>query len=144
MSSRSLPCFQTLADSRASLSRQKQSEQLAGELRVQGFKARHFHAGMRTGDKTACQEAFMASNDTIVVATIAFGMGIDKSNIRSVVHYAAPSSLEAYSQEIGRAGRDGKESHCMLYLCAEDLHLRESFARGDLASSESCYEVLPT
>lgn len=115
---------------------QKQSEDLAEQLRSQGFKARHFHAGMKPADKTSCQESFMASNDMIVVATIAFGMGIDKSNIRNVVHYAAPSSLEGYSQEIGRAGRDGKESHCMLYLCAEDLHLRESFARGDLPSSQ--------
>lgn len=69
-------------------------------------------------------------------------MGIDKANIRNVIHYDIPRSLEGYSQEIGRAGRDGLESHCMLYLCAEDLHLRESFARGDLPSKASVRNLL--
>ena len=84
----------------------------------------------------------MASNNLIVVATIAFGMGIDKANIRNVIHYDIPRSLEGYSQEIGRAGRDGLQSQCMLYLCAEDLHLRESFARGDLPSKASVTVLL--
>lgn len=69
-------------------------------------------------------------------------MGIDKPNIRNVCHYDIPRSLEGFSQEIGRAGRDGLQSQCMLYLCAEDLHLRESFARGDLPSKTSVSRLL--
>ncbi|KAF2754477.1 ATP-dependent DNA helicase [Pseudovirgaria hyperparasitica] len=121
---------------------QKQAEELADQLRSHKFKTRHFHAGLRPDEKTTCQEAFMASKDMVVVATIAFGMGIDKADIRNVIHYAAPSSLESYSQEIGRAGRDGKVSHCLLFLCADDLHLRESFARGDLPSKSSVARLL--
>lgn len=121
---------------------QKHTEQLATTLQGQGFRARPFHAGMPQQEKAVCQDAFLSSNDMIIVATIAFGMGIDKANIRNVIHYDIPRSLEGYSQEVGRAGRDGKQSHCMLFLCAEDLHLRESFARGDLPSKSSVSALL--
>ncbi len=73
----------------------------------------------------------MASSDAIVVATIAFGMGIDKSNIRYVYHYNLPKSLESYSQEIGRAGRDGKESICEILACGADRTVLENFTYGD-------------
>ena len=121
---------------------QKQTELLAGDLRQQGLKARAFHAGLDTAVKTDIQNEFMSSDDLIIVATIAFGMGIDKANIRNVVHFNIPNSLESYSQEIGRAGRDGKTSNCMFYICSEDLHLRELFARGDLPSRKSLSDLL--
>ncbi|KAF7931699.1 uncharacterized protein EAE98_004435 [Botrytis deweyae] len=121
---------------------QKQTENLASILVEAGFKAKAFHAGMTTEAKTKLQDDFMRSNDMIMVATIAFGMGIDKGSIRNVIHFSVPQSLESYSQEIGRSGRDGKISNCFFFICGEDLHFRELFARGDLPSLTSIRGLL--
>lgn len=115
----------------------KQTDAVTASLKVAGFNARGYHAGMSNDARSEVQERFMASDNIIIVATIAFGMGIDKSNIRNIVHYAVPKSLEGYSQEIGRAGRDGLESVCMIYLCAEDIKIMEEWSRADVPSLRS-------
>ena len=92
---------------------------------------------MTSDARTKVQDRFMASDNIVIVATIAFGMGIDKSNIRNIVHYAVPKSIEGYSQEIGRAGRDGLESVCMIYLCPEDIKIMEEWSRADVPSLRS-------
>ncbi|KAF2665199.1 ATP-dependent DNA helicase [Microthyrium microscopicum] len=121
---------------------QKQTEALAEDLRAKKFKARAFHSGLPTELKTQVQQEFMEKDDIIIVATIAFGMGIDKSNIRNVIHFDLPSSVESYSQQIGRAGRDGLKSKCVFYLCPEDFYLREIFIYGDLPSRDSVSRFL--
>lgn len=121
---------------------QRQTEDLAQILVEAGFKAKAFHAGMQTEAKTKLQDEFMRSDDMIMVATIAFGMGIDKGAIRNVIHFSVPQSLESYSQEIGRSGRDGGTSNCFFFVCGEDLHFRELFARGDLPSLASIRGLL--
>lgn len=115
----------------------QQTDDVTVSLQRAGFNAHGYHAGMPNDARTAVQDKFMTSDNIIIVATIAFGMGIDKSNIRNVVHYAVPKSLEGYSQEIGRAGRDGLESVCMIYLCAEDIKIMESWSRADVPSLRS-------
>ncbi|KAI1074251.1 ATP-dependent DNA helicase recQ [Whalleya microplaca] len=121
---------------------QKQAELLADDLKAQGFDATAFHAGLKTEEKTQVQDDFMAGKVRIVVATIAFGMGIDKADIRNILHFDLSSTVEEYSQQIGRAGRDGETSHCMFYICPDDFYIRENFARGDLPSRKSLEDLL--
>ena len=115
----------------------KQTDSVTASLKNAGYHAHGYHAGMANDARIAVQDTFMASDNIIIVATIAFGMGIDKANIRNIVHYAVPKSLEGYSQEIGRAGRDGLESVCMIYLCAEDIKIMEEWSRADVPSLRS-------
>ncbi|MBV8140784.1 MAG: RecQ family ATP-dependent DNA helicase, partial [Verrucomicrobia bacterium] len=88
------------------------------------------------------QDWFMGSSDAIVVATIAFGMGIDKSNIRYVYHYNLPKSLENYSQKIGRAGRDGEDSICEMLASGSDVTVLENFTYGDTPDGESVCRIV--
>ncbi len=105
----------------------KQTESLAEFLRSKGHKAAAFHAGLEAEEKRRVYEAFLADEIETVVATVAFGMGIDKSNIRYVVHMSLPKSVENYYQEIGRAGRDGLEAETLLLFGAQDLLMQRRF-----------------
>jgi ATP-dependent DNA helicase RecQ len=116
---------------------QRTAEEVAGRLAARGFNARAYHAGMETEDRNAVQDAFMASDRMIVVATIAFGMGIDKADIRYIYHYNLPKALENYVQEIGRAGRDSRPSTCELLACADDVVTLENFSYGDTPTPEA-------
>jgi ATP-dependent DNA helicase RecQ len=116
---------------------QRTAETVAKLLADAGLAARPYHAGMEDDDRAVVQDWFMRSESGIVVATIAFGMGVDKANIRYVYHYNLPKSLENYSQEVGRAGRDGQKSTCEMFACPDDLCSLENFAHGDTPSRES-------
>lgn len=99
----------------------KDTEALAVWLKNHGIRAAHYHAGMSSGDRHRTQEAFANETLDVVVATVAFGMGIDRSNVRCVVHTSLPKSIEHYQQETGRAGRDGLEAECVLFYSAGDV-----------------------
>ncbi|MEM1096114.1 MAG: DNA helicase RecQ [Bacteroidota bacterium] len=96
------------------------TERIAGHLNNGGYTARFYHAGMKPSERRAAQEAFVNEEIDIVVATVAFGMGIDRSNVRCVIHAAMPQSIEHYQQEAGRAGRDGLEAECVLLYSPAD------------------------
>ncbi|KAI5853320.1 ATP-dependent DNA helicase-like protein recQ [Tricharina praecox] len=114
-----------------------EAQMVSDFLVKQGFTAAAYHAGLATDIRTKIQDRFMASKDMIIAATIAFGMGVDKADIRNIVHFTVPKSLEGYSQEIGRAGRDGLRANCMLYLTVSDIRQHESFSRADVPSLAS-------
>ncbi len=121
---------------------QRTAEEVAAFLDQRGFAARAYHAGMESDARSAVQDAFMASDRLIVVATIAFGMGVDKANIRYVYHYNLPKGLESYMQEVGRAGRDGAPAVCELLACADDVVTLENFTYGDTPTREAVAALL--
>lgn len=116
---------------------QKTAEDVAAAINTQGLSAAHYHAGLKDEERNEIQNNFMSGATPIVVATIAFGMGIDKSNIRAVYHFNLPKSIENYVQEIGRAGRDGLPSLCEMFAVADDIRVLENFTYGDTPSTES-------
>ncbi len=121
---------------------QRTAERIAALLAAAGQPARAYHAGMSADDRVDTQEWWTASDRNIVVATIAFGMGIDKADVRYVYHVNLPKGLESYSQEIGRAGRDGQPSTCELFACREDVPTLENFAYGDTPTREAIDDLL--
>jgi ATP-dependent DNA helicase RecQ len=118
------------------------TEELAAQLRQRGWHAEHFHAGLDPPDKKRVQDAFISGEAPVIVATNAFGMGIDKEDVRIVVHADVPGSLENYLQEAGRAGRDGEPAHCVLLFTKGDLERQFELASRDRLTKRDISQIL--
>lgn len=117
-------------------STRKHSQEIADELVARGIRAFSYHGGMTAKQRSPVQEEFMSDKYDVIVATSAFGMGVDKPNVRFVYHYGAPHSIDSYYQEIGRAGRDGKPAEAILFYTTKDLAIHKFFAGGSRIGEE--------
>ena len=120
----------------------KKVEEVAQLLNVNGFKAAPYHAGLDPDVRVKNQDDFLNEETDIIVATIAFGMGIDKPDVRFVIHYDVPKSLEGYYQETGRSGRDGLEGHCLMFYSHNDLNKLEKFNKDKSVQERENARVL--
>jgi ATP-dependent DNA helicase RecQ len=119
----------------------KEAERLADDLTAAGVNAAAYHGGMAAGRREEVQTAFMDDDTDVIVATTAFGMGVDKPNVRFVIHHAIADSVDAYWQEVGRAGRDGEPARALLLYRAQDVGLRRFFAGGGQVDESQIEEV---
>jgi len=122
----------------------KDTERMADVLRADGINARPYHAGMTADQRRCTQDAFSDESLDVVTATVAFGMGIDRSNVRCVVHATMPKSIEHYQQETGRAGRDGLEAECVLLYSAADVMRWDSLIRKSAQEAADAQQVIDT